>query len=90
MSDRMRILVRQLRFLKIFPIARLVAFQNNSVAKEHPAWAIHLANGNLWRDNGGRHWLDASNKKAWDYIADLSRDAINAGFAEINYDYFRF
>ena len=41
MDDRMRMLVRQLRFLHIFPIARLVVFQNNSVAKEHPAWAIH-------------------------------------------------
>lgn len=90
MDDDMRLLVRQLRFLKIFPIARLVAFQNNAVAKENPSWAIQLANGSLWRDNGGRHWLDASNKKAWEYVADLSRDAIKAGFAEINYDYFRF
>ena len=90
MDDEMRMLVRQLRFLKIFPIARLVAFQNNAIAKENPSWAIHLANGVLWRDNGGRYWLDASNKMAWEYIADLSRDAIKAGFAEINYDYFRF
>ncbi|MSR73592.1 MAG: hypothetical protein EXS60_00830 [Candidatus Pacebacteria bacterium] len=90
MNDDMRILVRQLRFLKIFPIARLVAFQNNAVAKANPSWAIHLANGALWRDNGGRHWLDASNKEAWEHIANLSRDAIKAGFAEINYDYFRF
>ncbi len=90
MDDEMRMLVRQLRFLKIFPIARVVAFQNNAVAKANPSWAIQLANGALWRDNGGRYWLDASNKKAWEYVAGISRDAIEAGFAEINLDYFRF
>ena len=90
MDDDMRMLVRQLRFLKIFPIARVVAFQNNAVAKANPSWAIQLANGALWRDNGGRYWLDASNKKAWEYVAGISRDAIEAGFAEINLDYFRF
>lgn len=90
LDDRMRMMVRQLRFLNIFPIARLVAFQNNSAAKEHPSWAMHVAGGGLWRDNGGRQWLDPSNKKAWDYVADISRVAIKAGFGEINFDYFRF
>lgn len=90
MDDDMRMLVRQLRFLKIFPIARVVAFQNNAVAKANPSWAMQLASGALWRDNGGRYWLDPSNKQAWEYVADLSRSAIKAGFAEINFDYFRF
>ncbi len=90
LDNRMRMLVRQLRFLHIFPIARLVVFQNNSVAKEYPAWAIRKVDGSLWKDNGGRHWLDASNKAAWDHVAETARTAIDAGFAEINFDYFRF
>ncbi len=90
LDDRMRLLVRQLRFLHIFPIARLVVFQNNSVAKEHPTWAVHQADGGIWRDNGGRQWLDPSNKDAWEYVADIARVAIKAGFGEINFDYFRF
>lgn len=90
LDDQMRMLVRQLRFLHVFPIARLVAFQNNSVAKEHPAWAVQQAGGALWRDNGGRQWLDPSNKDVWNHVAGISRDAIKAGFGEINFDYFRF
>jgi len=90
LDDEMRMLVRQLRFLKIFPIARLVAFQNDAVAQEHPTWAVHKADGSLWRDNGRRYWLDPSNKDVWAYIAETARIAIDAGFAEINFDYFRF
>ena len=89
-TDRTRALVRRLRFLHIFPIARLVVFQNDSLAAEHPEWAIHAEGGALWRDHGGRHWLDASHKEAWEHVAGVAREAAEAGFGEINFDYFRF
>lgn len=90
LDGRMKELLRRLRFLNIFPIARLVVFQNNAMAEENPAWAIHTANGDLWRDKGGRKWLDPSNRDAWEYVAGVSREAIEYGFGEINFDYFRF
>ncbi len=89
-DDRLRSAIRRLRFLRIFPIARLVAFQNDSVAEEKPGWAVHRSDGSLWRDRGGRHWLDPSNEDAWSYLAGVAREAIDAGFGEINFDYFRF
>lgn len=90
LNDRIKALVRRLRFLKIFPIARVVVFQNNSLAQEKPDWAIKKANGQLWKDHGGRHWLDPSNKALWQYIASIASEAITAGFGEGNFDYFRF
>ncbi len=89
-DDRLKSAIRRLRFLHIFPIARLVVFQNNSLAEERPEWAVHRADGTLWRDHGGRHWLDASNPDAWAHIAGVAREAVDAGFGEINFDYFRF
>ncbi len=89
-DDRIRTLVRRLRFLQIFPIARIVVFQNNTVAEEHPLWAIHRSDGGLWRDKGGRHWLDPSHKELWQYTAGIARQAVEDGFGEINFDYFRF
>ncbi len=89
-DDRLRAAIRRLRFLRIFPIARLVVFQNNNIAAEKPSWAVHGAGGGLWRDNGGRHWLDPSNKEAWAHVAGIAKEAVDAGFGEINFDYFRF
>lgn len=89
-DDRMKALVRRLRFLHIFPIARLVVFQNDSLAEEKPQWAVKTGSGSLWRDRGGRKWLDPENPALWDHVAGISRQAIDAGFGEINFDYFRF
>lgn len=90
LDDRMKALVRRLRFLNIMPIARLVVFQNNNLAEEKSAWAIHTEEGGLWRDKGGRRWLDPSNKDAWEHVAGVARQAVAYGFGEINLDYFRF
>lgn len=90
LNDRMKALVRRLRFLNIFPIARLVVFQNNAVAEAHPEWAIRVADGGLWHDKGRRKWLDPSHRAVWDHIAGIGKQAIDAGFGEINLDYFRF
>lgn len=96
-NERMRALVRRLRFLNIFPIARIVAFQNNMVAEQHPEWAIRRANADSgvgvhgpWRDKGGRRWLDPSHRAVWEYIANIGNTAVDYGFGEINLDYFRF
>lgn len=90
LNERMKALVRRLRFLNIFPIARIVVFQNNTVAEEHPEWAIKKIEGGVWRDRGGRRWLDPSHKAVWEYIADIGNTAVDYGFGEINLDYFRF
>ena len=90
LDERIRTLVHRLRFLNIFPIARFVVFQNNAMAEKNPAWAIHTAGGGLWKDTGGRRWIDPSHKDVWSYGADISLQAVDYGFGEINLDYFRF
>lgn len=89
-DDRLRAVVRRLRFLRILPIARVVAFQNDSVAEDHPEWAVKKADGSLWKDTGGRHWLDPASEGARAHVAGVVKDTIDAGFGEINFDYFRF
>lgn len=89
-DDKLRALVRRLRFLRILPIARLVVFQNDSLAEDHPEWAVKKADGSLWKDTGGRHWADPASEAARAHVAKIAEEAIAAGFGEISFDYFRF
>ncbi len=90
LDDKLKILVRRLRFLGIFPIARLSVFQDNQLAQENPKIAVKKTNGDLWRDKGGRYWVDPANLEVWQHVLDLSKQVADAGFGEINFDYIRF
>lgn len=74
----------------IFPIARIVVFKDPFMAKNKPEWAVKNADGGLWKDRKGLYWVDPYNKQYWDYIVDISKEAIEMGFQEIQYDYVRF
>lgn len=89
-DDKLRTVVRRLRFLRILPIARVVVFQNDSLAEDHPEWAVKMADGGLWKDTGGRYWVDPASEAARAHVAGVAEEAIKAGFGEINFDYFRF
>lgn len=90
LDRKMKTLVKRLRFLKIFPIARLAVFQDNGLAKQQPDLAIKNEDGSLWRDRGGRYWLNPENKKGWEYILEFAKKVAAAGFGEINLDYIRY
>lgn len=75
---------------EIFPIARIVVFKDPLIAAAKPEWSVRSKNGGIWRDNKGFAWIDPYNRHYWDYIVDLSREAIELGFEEIQYDYVRF
>lgn len=75
---------------KIFPIARIVVFKDPFMAKKKPLWAIKSSLGGLWADRKGLNWIDPNNKQYWDYIVAISKEAIELGFQEIQYDYVRF
>lgn len=74
----------------IYPIARIVVAKDPRLAEHKPRWSVHLANGELWRDRIGSAWVDAYNDSVWIYSADLAREAVHIGFAEIQFDYVRF
>ncbi|HUL02845.1 MAG TPA: putative glycoside hydrolase [Gemmatimonadales bacterium] len=74
----------------IYPIARIVVAKDPRLAERKPQWSVHLASGDLWRDRIGSAWVDAYNDSVWIYSAQLAREAVHMGFAELQFDYVRF
>jgi hypothetical protein len=74
----------------IHPVARIVVAKDPLLARHKPGWAIHDVNGGLWHDRQGDAWVDAYQDSVWMYAADLAREAVLLGFAEIQFDYLRF
>ena len=74
----------------IHPVARIVVAKDPLLARHKPGWAIHDVNGGLWHDRQGNAWVDAYQDSVWMYAADLAREAVLLGFAEIQFDYLRF
>ena len=79
-----------LRAHGIYPIARLVVAKDPLLAERRPAWSVRSRFGGLWRDRIGSAWVDAYNDSVWVYAADLAREAVRLGFAEVQFDYVRF
>lgn len=75
----------------IYTIARVVVFQDNAMAKEHPEIALHDASGGLWSNNGGgSYWVDPASSEAWNVNVAAAVGALKLGFNEVNFDYIRF
>jgi len=89
-GDQIKSSVRKTIKAGIYPIARLVVFQDNFLAKNRPELAIKNINSALWFDSGGRAWLDPAHPVNWAYIFELSKKTTDLGFSEINLDYIRF
>ena len=85
-----RNLLTKLKDNNIFPIARIVVFKDPVVATAKPEFAIQNKDGSVWLDNKGKAWVDSYNKKIWDYNIALAREAVELGFAEVQWDYVRF
>ena len=83
-------LVADLKSREIYTIARIVCFRDELWSELHPELAIQNRDGGLWKDGGGRTWLDPYNKGTWEYVADIAREAALLGFDEIQLDYVRF
>jgi hypothetical protein len=84
-------LLATLRDHHIYPIARLVAFRDPVVAGARPDLAVRTTDGGVWLDpEGGRPWADPYHPDVWAYNIDLAREALAAGFGEIQWDYVRF
>lgn len=81
--------VRALKQKGIYPIARIVVFQDNDLVKKRPDLALKTKAGQIWSDKS-YHWVDPSSKEVWDYNLDIADKALDMGFEEINFDYFRF
>lgn len=83
-------LLRQLKEKGIYLIARIVAFKDPILAEQKPEYAVKNADGSVFHDNNGLAWVNPYNEEVWDYLIDLSKQAAEIGFDEIQYDYIRF
>ena len=83
-------MMAELREHGIYPIARIVVFQDPILAERRPDLAIQHVEGGIWRDHNGEVWVDPHNRQVWEYNIALAREALELGFSEIQWDYVRF
>lgn len=74
----------------IYPIARVVAFKDDVVAKNEPQRAIKKLDGTTYVTRANNTWLNPYLKENWEYLLEVSREAVRMGFKEIQFDYVRF
>lgn len=85
------LLLRTLRDRGIYPIARIVCFYHPVLAEARPEWAIRTSDGGIWLDaQSDQPWVDPYHPDVWAYNIALAREALEAGFAEVQWDYVRF
>ena len=87
----MREFIATLHDKGIFVIGRITVFQDPFYAPLHPELAVQKASdGSVWRDHKGLSFIDVGARPYWDHIVELSVDAYNMGFDELNFDYVRY
>jgi hypothetical protein len=79
-----------LRQNNVYPIARIVTFQDPHLAQKKPDLAVKNVQGGIWKDYNGQAWVDPYNKKVWKYNVEIAKEAAHHGFLEIQFDYVRF
>jgi hypothetical protein len=77
---------------KIYPIARIVVFKDTVLAKKKPELSFVNPDGTLWGNskNPPDSFVNPYNKEVWDYNVAVAKEAVKAGFKEIQFDYVRF
>lgn len=75
----------------IYVIGRITVFQDPFEAARSPHLAVKRADGvTTWKDGKGLSFIDVAAKEHWDHIVELSVEAYNIGFDELNFDYVRY
>ncbi|MFH0806572.1 MAG: putative glycoside hydrolase [Candidatus Brennerbacteria bacterium] len=91
LDENMRQVAKTLHENGIYPIARVVVFQDNELAARRQDLALKNADGTLWASGRGKYrWVDPANRDVWDYNVEVARSALDLGFSEVNFDYIRF
>ncbi len=83
-------LMERLREHGIFPIARIVCFNDPLLAQKAPHLAVQHKDGGLWKDRYGASYTNPYNREVWEYLVQVAEDAVRRGFREIQFDYVRF
>lgn len=83
-------LVKKCKEKNIYLIARIVAFRDPYLAEKKPELAVKTLTGETFRDKNGLAWVNPYKKEVWEYLMEVAKGAIEAGFDEIQFDYIRF
>ena len=83
--------IRELHTSNIYVIGRISVFQDLYYSNLHPELAVkNKSDGGVWKDHKGISFIDVGAKPYWDYIIEISKQAYDLGFDELNYDYVRY
>jgi hypothetical protein len=75
----------------LYLIARVVTFKDDGYAKANPDSAIDdNETGTTYIDRDKLRWVSPHNRKYWEYLIELCKEAADLGFNEIQFDYIRF
>ena len=73
----------------IYLIGRVVAFKDEKYAHAYPENSIQNGNGSLLIHNG-EPWPSPYSRDVWRYLVGFSKEAVELGIDEIQYDFCRF
>ena len=88
--SNMKEVMDKLYSANIYPIARIVAFKDNVYTTAVPEQAVTTADGALFKTSKGEQWLNPYDKRNWEYLLEIGKEAAELGFKEIQLDYIRF
>lgn len=84
-------LMKKLKDNNIYTIARIVSFKDPTYTKTHPDRAIvYKGTGKIYTNRDRLAWATAYDRQLWDYNIAVAKEAAEAGFNEIQFDYVRF
>jgi hypothetical protein len=83
-------LVTDLHGRGIYLIARIVTFKDDPLATAHPEYGVHLGSGALFKDREHLSWTDPFRREVREYNIAIAKEAAQAGFDEVQFDYVRF
>jgi hypothetical protein len=84
-------LMKKLKENNIYAVARIVSFKDPTYTKQHTDRAIiYKDSGKPFTNSDGLIWASAYDRELWAYNVEVSKEAAEVGFNEIQFDYVRF
>jgi len=83
-------LVKKLKEHNIYLIARVVSLKDPVLAEKKPELALKNKDGSIFRDRSGLAWVNPYSDEVWEYLTEVCKGCVEAGFDEVNMDYIRF
>ncbi len=85
-------LTEKLHSRNIYAIARFSVFLDPILTDEKPEWSLKSKSSpnRLWADTANYNWSNPYSQDVWNYNIGLAKEAAEAGFDEIQFDYLRF